>query len=167
MRQIVKDAIDAARLNTPFYNRIEHDPAYTQRALVVVVLVSAASGVGAGIWVNGVTVAEGVATNTLTGVVGWFVWSAMAAVIGSRLFGGTTDLGQMLRVIGFAFVPRIFGAIPALGPVGWVWTIVAAVVAIREGQEFSTARAIATMVGGGLVAVALTWAATALVGWVF
>lgn len=167
MPQVVRDALDAARLDTAFFNRIEGDRSYTLRALLIVLVVSAASGIGSGIWVDGVTVAEGIVTSTATGAVGWLLWSALALLIGTRLFGGTTDYGEMLRVIGFAFVPRAIGVIPALGPVGWVWSIVVAVVAIREGQEFSTARAVGTVLVGGVTAALLTWTVTLLYGLVF
>lgn len=167
MPGVVRDALDAARLNTAFFNRIENDAAYTVRALLVVLVVSAASGVGAGFWVDEVTVAQGIVTSTVTGVLGWLLWSALALVVGTRVFGGTTDYGEMLRVIGFAFVPRAIGVIPALGPVAWVWTIVVAVVAIREGQEFSTGKALGTVIVGGVLAVVLTWTATLVYGFVF
>ena len=53
----------------------------------------------------------------LSAVVGWIVWAATTSFIGTRLFKGTTDMGEMLRVLGFAQAPRVIGLIPFLGPV--------------------------------------------------
>jgi hypothetical protein len=161
---VIQDAIRAAKLEPDFYNAIEHDRSYTMRALVLVVIVSAASGIGSAIGVEGVSRIEGPVTDTITGLAGWFLWSASAAFIGRRFFAGTTDLGEMLRVLGYAQAPRIIGIIPLLGPVGWAWALVAGVVAVREGQELTTGRAALVVVTGGAVVVLLNWFAALVFG---
>ena len=77
----------------------------------------------------------GMLGGALTGVIGWLVWSAMSLVVGRYAFAGTSDYGEMLRVIGFAFAPLAIGIIPWLGFVGALWSLVAAVIAIREGVD--------------------------------
>jgi hypothetical protein len=143
---MIGDAIRAARLDPDLYNAIEHDRSYTVRAMLLVVVVSAASGLGSAIAVDGVDMIEGSLSYTVTGLVGWVMWSASASLIGRRLFAGTTDLGQMLRVLGYAQAPRIIGIVPFLGPVGWAWALV-------------------VVVTGGAAAVLLTWLATLVFGW--
>ena len=83
------------------------------------------------------------------------------------LFNGTTDMGEMLRVLGFAQAPRVIGVIPFLGPVAAIWVLVASVVAIREGLDFGTGRAIGTAIGGWLVWVVLQQTVSILVAAIF
>jgi len=161
---VIQDAIRAAKLDPDLYNAVEHDRSYTWRALVLVLIVSAASGIGSAIGLEGVSRIEGPVTDTITGVIGWVLWSASAAFIGTRLFAGTTDLGEMLRVLGYAQAPRIIGIIPLLGPVGWAWALVAGVVAVREGQEVTTGKAAVVVVTGGSVVVVLNWLAALVFG---
>jgi len=76
----------------------------------------------------------------------------------------------MLRVLGYAHAPRIlflFTFLP-LG-IGWgvaivafVWSVVAGIVAIRQALDFSTPRAVLTVLLGALVAHAAYWLATQL-----
>jgi hypothetical protein len=65
-------------------------------------------------------------------------------------------------VLGFAQSPRVIGIIPLLGPVGSVWALVASVIAIREGQEFNTPRAIATAIVGWSAWFGAVWLASLL-----
>lgn len=161
---MIQDAIRAAKLDTDFYNAIEQDRSYTLRALILVVIVSAASGFGSAIGFEGVSRIEGPVTDTAAGLLGWLLWSASAAFIGTRFFAGTTDFGEMLRVLGYAQAPRIIGVIPLLGPVGWAWALVAGVVAVREGQELTTGKAAVVVLTGGGVVVLLNWFAALVFG---
>ncbi len=174
--------IRAAALDLEFYNRAEHTTALTRQAFFVVVLANALAAVGswvgyentqdifgADIWESirgwlgigdfpmpgegGIFVMVGV--GILLAIIGWVVWAVITWWIGGRIFKGTTDVGEMLRVLGFAQAPRVIGVIPFLGPVAAVWVLVASVVAIREGLDFSTGRAVGTAIGGWLVWFAL------------
>ena len=61
----------------------------------------------------------------------------------------------------------MIGVIPFLGPVAAVWVLVASVVAIREGLDFSTGRAVGTAIGGWLVWIALQQTTSVFVAAVF
>jgi len=83
----------------------------------------------------------------------WLVWAALTYFIGSKLFGASTDMGEMLRVIGFAQAPRLLSGlsfIPCLGGVlslvGWVWALAASFVGIREGLDLDTGKTVITIV---------------------
>lgn len=142
----IERVIRAAMLDVEFYNEAEADTSLNGAAAIVVVLASALGGVGAA-FATEVNIIAGAFAGAITGLIGWLVWSAIALFIGSRL-GGTSDFGEMVRVIGFSYAPLAIGVVPWLGFVGAIWALVAAVIAIREGMDFSTSKAIATMAVG-------------------
>ncbi len=138
----------AAKLDKDLYDAVEADPSFTVQAAVVVVLVGLSSGVGTWLSFAGRGLVGSVIGSVVGALVGWVLWAALTAWIGTRIFGGTADLGEMLRVLGFASSPLIIGVIPFLGFVAAVWSLAAAVVAIREGLDFGTGSAIGTLVLG-------------------
>ncbi len=151
MLDLVKGAIHAARFDLSFYNQIENDRSYTKRALVVVLVGWTAIGIGNWLADMSWSTALGIVWAIVGGTTGWVAWSAIATVIGTRLYRGTADLGQMLRVLGFAQAPLVIGIVPRLDVVGYVWALVASVFAIREGMEFTTGRALFTVLTGGVL----------------
>ena len=79
----------------------------------------------------------------------------MTYFVGTSLFGGEADLGEMLRVIGFAQAPQvlsIFSFIPCVGWLislaGWVLSIYTGFLAVQEGLDLDTGKTIATVVIG-------------------
>ena len=188
---MIRNMIRASALDLEFFNRAERSSDLTLQALAVVVLANALAAVGSWIgyentagedvwdslrgWlgIGGFPIpAEGgifvvVGLGVLSAILGWIVWAATTSFIGRRAFEGTTDMGEMLRVLGFAQAPRVIGVIPFLGPVAAVWVLVASVVAIREGLDFSTGRAIGTAIGGWLAWIALQQTTSVLVAAIF
>ena len=83
--------------------------------------------------------------------------------IGTSFFGGQADLGEMLRVVGFAYAPGILAIIPCIGGIiGSVWTLVAMVIAIRQGLDVDTGKAV--IIGGiGFVVVLILYAVVGVV----
>lgn len=138
-------------LDVDFYNRAEVDTSLNLQAGIVVVVANAMAGFGASVATeaNGRSdIVLAMVLGSFSGVVGWLLWSFVANFVGTRMFSGTSDFGQMRRVIGFAYAPLAIGVIPWLGFIGAGWVLLAAVVAIREGMDFSTKRSIATMAIG-------------------
>ena len=151
---MLQNAIRASKLDTDFYNTVEHDTSYTGQAAAIVVIVGIVSGIGA--WLGPADNLIGsVIGGVVWGVLGWFMWSGLTLYVGAKVFGGTADFGEMLRVLGFAQSPAVLTIIPVFGFVFWIWTLVAAIVAIREGLDFTTGKAIGTAVIGWLILVAL------------
>ena len=169
----------AAALDSDFYDYAEHDPSLNREAFSVVLIANtfAAVGawigfedvVGAGLWeaIRGwfgffsvTTTIQGgfvvvIATNMVVAVIGWIVWAATTTLVGTKVFRGTTNFGEMLRVLGYAQAPRVIAVVPLLGPVAAIWTLVASVIAIRQGLDFDTRRAIGSAIGGWLLWVLL------------
>lgn len=141
------NCIRAALLDVGFYNEAEQTRSLLPQAAAVVVLANALAGVGSAVATEASLVGT-IAGHVFTGIIGWLIWSWFALVVGTQVFGGDSDYGEMVRVIGFAYVPVAIGVVPWLGFVGAVWSLVAAVIGVREGMDFTTGRAVLTMAAG-------------------
>jgi len=149
--------IGAAALKVPVYEEIERDTTGTGEAAGVVAIVAAASALG-GMGQGGAGIIAGIAG----AFIGWLVWAAITLWVGTKLFGGMANLGEMLRVLGFAQsigVIKALAFIPILGPLlgfaGSVWMLVCGVVAVRQALDFTTGKAIGTVLIGWVLMVAL------------
>jgi hypothetical protein len=100
--------------------------------------------------------------NSVIGLVGWFMWASMTYLIGTKILAvpaTRSDVGELLRVTGFAASPgllRPLGAIPGLyWPVfliTGIWMLVAMIVAIRQALDYtSTLRAFSVAVIGWIL----------------
>lgn len=188
---MIRNMIKAASLDVEFFNRAERSTELGLQAFLVVVLANALAALGSWIgyentvgqdlWIairdwfgpanfpvpsdRGVIVM--IVVGVILAVAGWILWAASTWVIGTWIFKGTTDMGEMLRVLGFAQAPRVIGVIPFLGPVAAVWVLVASIVAIREGLDFSTGRAVGTALGGWVVWIAVQQVVSILIAAIF
>lgn len=150
--------IGAATLNIATYEEVEHDQSATGQAAGVVALVAIASAIGS----YGMGGLYGALGQLVSAFIGWVVWSAVTLLIGTKVFGGTADMGEMLRTLGFAQavgVIKVLGIVPLLGWIAalaaGIWMLVCGVVAIRQALDFTTGKAIGTVVLGWLAMMAL------------
>jgi len=154
MGSIVERVIRAARLDPSLYEEVESDSTATGQAALVVVVSSLAAGFGSfGVGLGGLLLA------TTSALLGWVVWAVLIYVVGVKLLpepATKSDIGEMLRVLGFASAPgiiRALGVVHALSGitmlVSSVWMIAAMVVAVRQALDYqSTARAVAVCLLG-------------------
>ncbi len=154
-----ENAVKAAMLDKELYAKVEHDPAYNTEALWVVVVANALSAAGAWFTFRGGLLGALIG-GIIGGIVGWLIWAGLTYWVGTSFFKGTADYGEMLRVLGYAQAPRALGIIPFLGLAALVWTLIASVVAVKEGLDFSLGKAIATVIVGWLAMLVLSviWA---------
>jgi Yip1-like protein len=153
----------ASKLDVPFYESVEADPRYTREAFFVVLLVALLSGIGA-VATAGASTAD-LFLGFLGAILGWVAWAGITLFIGLHLTRGAetqSDMGEMLRVLGYAQSPQVlvvFAFVPILGKaivaVAAVWSLIAGVVAIRQALDFSTGRAILTVICGWVVVATL------------
>ena len=156
-RSIVERMFGAAMLNVATYEEVEHDRGATGQAFVVVVLVAICAGIGS-LGGGG----RGLIGGIIAAILGWLAWSSITMFVGTRLFGGTADWGQLLRTLGFAQSPgvlAVLGIIPLLGDlvtfVVSIWMLVTGIVAIRQALDIDTGKAVLTALVGWVVMVAL------------
>ena len=137
--------IGVFKLDADTFERIEHDQSATSQAALVVLAVALLGAVGGLI---GALLGDGNIIMAFIGpiinaFIGWILWSAVTYFVGTSFFGGQADMGEMLRVVGFANAPGILGIIPCIGwLVGLLWTLAAMVVAIRQGLDVDTTKAL-------------------------
>lgn len=140
--------IRAAKLEPALYDEVEHDTGALGQAVIIVVGTSILAGIG--------SIALGVETLLLTTIgalVGWAIYAWLAYFIGTRLFSGTADWGEVARGLGFAQTPRVllvFAGVPVVGGLlalaVFVWVIVATVTALRAALDVTTGKAVATAI---------------------
>ena len=147
------------KLDAIVFEEIEANRGVTTQALLVVVLASAAAGLGAGVGGEGLV---GLIRETLAALIGWVMWAVVTYVIGTKLMPEPqtrTSVGELLRVIGFSYAPNFFAFfafVPLLGyavrTVVAFWLLATTVIAVRQALDYrSTPRAIVVV----------------LIGWVF
>lgn len=109
--------VGAATLDGSILEEIEHDRSGTGQALGVVVLASAAAGIG--MWAYG-----GVGllvSGMVAAILGWAVWAGLIWLIGTQLLPEPqtrADWSELARTTGFAQTPgilRLFGFVPLIG----------------------------------------------------
>jgi hypothetical protein len=156
--------IGAAALDTGVYEEVEADRTATPQAFATVLLSSVASGIGAR-GAEGYTVAS-IAFASMVSLIAWAAWALVVLQIGTRLMPRPqtrSDVGELLRTIGFASAPgliRAIGAFPAArGPafvISAIWMLAAMVVAVRQSLDYeSTARAAGVCALGWALALAI------------
>jgi hypothetical protein len=157
----------AAMLDVNLYEEVEADTSLNQEALIVVILVSVLSGIGGflqGVFNGDIGAALlALVVGVVLGVVSYYIWAYVTYFVGTNLFGGTADAGELLRVLGYASGPRVLGVlgfIPCVGGlaglVGAIWALVAGVIAVREALDFDTTKAVLTVIIGWVIVLVIS-----------
>jgi hypothetical protein len=164
MTTFVHRLLGAARLDSRIYEEVEADRQATLQAVVVVLMASAAGGIG----LLGLesSAPELVLARIAGALLGWLSWATLTYLIGTQFLSEPqtrADVGELLRTLAFASSPgllRIFGLIPHIGvtiyAVASGWMLVAMIVAVRQALDYrETWRAIAVCVVGWVLSLAL------------
>ncbi|MBV9544280.1 MAG: YIP1 family protein [Chloroflexi bacterium] len=162
----------AARLDVGLYEEVEADIRATNQALLVVVIVAIAAGIGAAL--GGGNVVGRLVAGILNALIGWAVWSYVVYFVGTRFMGGTATYGELLRTLGFAETPgilAIFGFIPILGGIlaliGGIWTLVASFIATRQALDIDNGKTIITILLAILALFIVVLVVSIIVGIIF
>jgi hypothetical protein len=158
MSVLIARMVRAARLDPSVYEEVEADKTTMRQAVSVVVLSSIAEGLGnAGRGGIGWFVVTAVAA-----LLGWYVWSFLIYIIGTKILPGPeteADYGELLRTIGFASSPgiiRALGFIPGfhkiVSLIAALWMLAAMVIAVRQALDYpNTLKAVWVCVIGWLI----------------
>lgn len=163
--------IRAAKLDVHLYEEVEADKKAMGQAMWVVVLSSAAAGVGS-ISTGGMS---GLFAGTLFSLIGWYIWAYLTYIIGVKVLPEPqtkADHSELLRTIGFSSSPgmiRVVGIIPGLTEVVFlvaaIWMLVAMVIAVRQALDYkSTLRAVGVCAIGWIIQAAILMLVFSLFG---
>jgi len=117
----------------------------------------------------------GVLLTSVLALGGWFIWAGLTYLIGTKILPEPqtrSNVGELLRTIGFASSPgllRVFAFLPAVGGiinfVVGVWMLIAMVVAVRQALDYKgTGRAIGVCLIGWLVYILVGIFAVVILG---
>lgn len=136
--------IGAAFLRTETYEEVEADRSAILQAMLVVVIVALATGIGS-LASGGV---RGLILGIIVGLVGWAIWAWITYFLGTKLFrtpDTQANWGELARTLGYAQSPgvlKVLGFIPGVGPVIFavvsLWQLVAMVIAIRQALDYTS-----------------------------
>jgi hypothetical protein len=161
--------IGALQLHTATFEDVEHDATATTQAAVVVVA-AAVSGALASLRYGGAALV-GIVMTAILAVIGWAVGALVLWFVGTRILPGRdteADYGQLLRTVGFAQAPGLFGIVAIVPFFGLfvrlaivIWSLVAGIIAVRQALDYDdTIRAVIVCV----IAWAIMFVATLLAG---
>ena len=149
MASLTERMVGAMKGDVKTFTEIENDPTAMGQAITVIVLAGVAALIGnffrAGV-IFGVM-------NLVITLCATALWALVVVLVGTRLMPEPTtkaDFSEAFRVIGFTASPGVFNVlaiVPFIGPVISfaiaIWTLVIAVIAVREVLDYSsTGRAI-------------------------
>ncbi|MBI2934342.1 MAG: hypothetical protein HYY29_02105, partial [Chloroflexi bacterium] len=123
----------AIKLDVHLFEEVEADSGATGQALLAVIAVSVATGIGAGMASLGRGVAPfflALVGGVVSSIAGWLAWSFLTYLIGTRIFKGpatSATWGELLRAIGFSTSPGVFRIFFFIPIVGGIISLVASV----------------------------------------
>ena len=161
--------VRAIRLDWTVFREIAQDREAMKEAAIIVLVVTFLAALGG---TGGLLMAQVDAGTAILGffvnwfvngiLIGWIGWAILTYFVGAVLFKGQTDVQEMMRVLGYASAPRLLGLlgfIPCVGWLfviaGWVLSLIAGNIAIREAMDFDTRNAIITVVISWIAAFAI------------
>ncbi len=139
--------LGALTLNRSTYKDVEHDSSATWQAMLIVIAVSIAGGIG-GLLAGDTDLVRGVIFGVIRGVMSWAVWAGAVWLVGTTLLKTPetqADWGQLARGTGFAqtpgllnilvFIPVVSGIISL---VVFCWQIAGMLMAVRESLDYNS-----------------------------
>jgi hypothetical protein len=153
--------IGAAALDAAIYEDVEADRSATAQAFVVVLLSSAAGGIG----IHGLSGGPvNIAFFSMVALLAWAAWALVTYTVGAFLLPEpqtSVDVGELLRTIGFAATPGLLRVLAIMQPLAIpvfvatsAWMLLAMIVAVRQALDYtSTGRAVAVCVIGWVLSV--------------
>ncbi|XHX79116.1 MAG: Yip1 family protein [Stenomitos frigidus ULC029] len=143
----------AIALQTDLYEHARNTPKTHRLALTIVLLAAISHMLGSAVILlinraSGLFLLLALLLDGLSVVAGYYVWTFIILKIGQWLKPIDPTYGDLLSPVGFAYAPQVLNVltlIPLLGrPIELIlalWSLLAVIVATREGLDLSTRRA--------------------------
>jgi hypothetical protein len=163
MHTVTQRIVGALKLDNAIYEEIEHDPAATRQAAILVAVIALigaliSAGLHSG---NIITAFLGQLVSTY---VAWLAWAVVLWLIGTKVFKAEADVPEMLRVTGFAYAPALLSAIPCVNVLVFFWLLATGFIAARAGLDLDNAKTVITILLGLLALIAVMMVITIPLG---
>jgi hypothetical protein len=165
---VCKTLRNALALNSHFYENTRNTPRNRKLALTIVTLAAFSHALGSAVilLINRATfpiLLVALLIDILSIVIGYYFWTFTILKIGQWLKPIDPTYGDLLSPIGFAYAPQVLSfltLIPLLGrPIELilaVWSLLAVIIAVRQGLDISTRKAaLICLVGWPLIQIAI------------
>ena len=156
---ILDRAMRVSKLELPVYRTIELDKKATTEAAIVVGVVAVAAAIGS---LGGHDRFQNLIIGLIGTFLSWVIFAAMTYFFGRNIFGvpaSEVSVEGLMRTQGYAHAPGILGVLGFIPLFGWIaalagaiWSLITAIIAIRESLNVGTGRAILV----GLIAAIAT-----------
>lgn len=159
---------NALALNSYFYENTRNTPRNRKLAITIVTLAAFSHALGSAVilLINRATfpiLLVALLIDILSIVIGYYFWTFSILKIGQWLKPIDPTYGDLLSPIGFAYAPQVLSfltLIPLLGrPIELilaVWSLLAVIIAVRQGLDISTRKAaLICLVGWPLIQIAI------------
>jgi hypothetical protein len=111
--------------------------------MIVVAIAAAIGGLGLAIGPGDFKFGSWLFSIILAPTLGLAIGTGILWLVG-KLFSGKAAFMEMFRPLGYAYAPSALAIIPWIGSlVGWAWSMVCAIIAVRESEDVSTGAAAA------------------------
>ncbi len=147
--------IGVATFKPSTFEEVEHDKSAMSQALIIVVLVAIATGIGGA----GAAGLIGLVVGVVGALIGWALWAWITYFIGTTLFKSSetqANWAELARTLGFAQTPGLLRVLGIIGPISGlillvasVWQFICMVIAVRQALDFtSTLQAVGVVIIG-------------------
>jgi hypothetical protein len=161
--------IKALTFKTDVYADVENDATFTSTAWIIVAVVSFLNQLGAragsniGNWLLGAVI------GTVFAILAFAVAVYVINLVGKVVFKAEVDFGELVRTLGLAYVWQIVGLLGILGAIsialaclisplifiGWILTVIAWFIAVKEALDLDWVPTIVTVVIGWVVLIVI------------
>jgi hypothetical protein len=170
--------IKALTFKTDVYAEVENDVTFTNTAWIIVAVVSLLNQLGTRATTNFGNWLISAVIGTVFAVIGFAVAAYVINLVGRMVFKADVDFGELVRTLGLAYVWQIVGLIGILGAfsvalacitapllfIGWILTVIAWFVAVKEALDLDWVPTIVTVVLGWIALIVVNLLAGLLLG---
>ena len=170
--------IKALTFKTEVYAEVEKDVTFTNTAWIIVAVVSLLNKLGTRASTNFGNWLLGAVIGTVFAIIGFAVAAYIINLVGRAVFKAEVDFGELVRTLGLAYVWQIVGLIGILGAfsvalacitapllfIGWILTVIAWFVAVKEALDLDWVPTIVTVFLGWIALVVVNLLAGLVLG---
>jgi hypothetical protein len=170
--------IKALTFKTEVYAEVENDVTFTNTAWIIVAVVSLLNQLGTRASTNFGNWLLGAVIGTVFAVIGFAVAAYIINLVGRVVFKAEVDFGELVRTLGLAYVWQVVGLIGILGAfsvalacitapllfIGWILTVIAWFVAVKEALDLDWVPTIVTVFLGWIALIVVNLLAGLILG---